>query len=102
MRRIRHKPSLCAIHKQIQLLKHRLTNQDFITEDKSFFCCVSAVNVEDYGFGNVNGLIAPIGVFDYPLTANRKAQLLHDMRWQHTANCPCVNHGISFILTNLL
>lgn len=102
MRRVWNDALTRAINQQVEFLQHRLSNQNFIPKHKSFFQSVPSVKLKDNRLSNINCIFAAIGTFCDTLSANTETKSLHDLNWNHTANCARVNQRIGLVNANLI
>ena len=99
---VRHHSLISAIHMQVQLLKHCLTNQNFVAEHKSFIKGSPSVNDHSQRSHCINSLFTPICIFDYALVCRCQVESLNHVGRQNRANCAGINQRVGFVNMNLL
>ncbi len=101
VRRIGNKPSPPRVDEQVELLEHRLPNQDLVTEYQGFLESVSPVDLDDERLCHADGLRSSIGVLGHSLASNAETETNGDFGRDDHANCAGVDERIRLVGPNL-
>jgi hypothetical protein len=97
VRRIGNEPSPPGVHEQVELLEHRLSYQDLVTEYQGFLESVSPVDLDDERLCHADSLRASIRVLGHPLTSNAETETSGDLRRDDHANCAGVDECVRLV-----
>jgi hypothetical protein len=99
---IGHEPPTLTIDEQVELLEHRLADQDLVTQHQSLLECVPAFQLDDEGSRYGHGFPALIGVLGHLLPPSRQPQTSGDLGRHHCPNRPGVDERIRLERPDLL
>src|SRR3989442_4572591 len=83
MGRIGDEPLVCAVHVQVELFQHGLSNEHFIAQNQRLFNGITSEYLDDEGVGDPHAFLSPIGILGYALPANPYPKPLDHLRWDN-------------------